>query len=472
MQSYSKHVQEFLQVVCKEIRFKGIHKNITRELSGHIEDQKNEYINQGLGEETAALKAVEQMGDPVIVGKQLDLAHRPKTEWSIISIAAILVVLGGAIQYFLSGVNADSADMFSHFLLYAPIGIAAFAVIYFFDYTLLGRYSKLVYFALLAITIAGFLTLSRLNGAYTYVYFSALLFIPALAGIIYGFRNKGYLGIVFSGLFYAGAAFMCILAPSFSSLLLLTISCLAILTVAIVKGFFGGNRKVGLALVYVPMLLLSVLVILTTVITSPYRLERIRSMLNPGHDPLGSGYLPLMVRKLIVAARPIGTAVLDGNFGNVSIDRILPVRSTDLSLTYIIARLGYIPAMAIVAFMLILIVRMFISVFKQKNTYGFLVSFAACLAITGQIVFYVLSNIGVIAPLSLILPFISFGAFGFIVNMILIGLLLSVYRRTNLVNDRLQSNYSNTRLFTLADGKLIIDLGIKAAHNADREKID
>lgn len=472
MQSYNKYVQEFLQSVCKEIRFRSIHKDINKELSDHIEDQKNEYIKQGLDEETATLKAVEQMGDPVIVGKQLDKAHRPKTEYSILSIAAILVVLGGIVQYFLSGVNANSIDMFTHFLLYAPIGIVAFAFMYFFDYTLLGRYSKLAYFVLFTVTVAGFFIINKHNGAYTHVYYSALLFIPAFAGIIYGFRNKGYLGIIFSSLFYAGAALICILAPSSSSsLLLLTISCLITLIVAIVKGFFGGNKKVSLALVCIPTLLTIILYILTAVIMFPYRFEIIMTMLNPGRDPLGSGYLPLMVRKLFAAAKPIGAAALDGSIGNMSIDRILPAWSTDLALTYIIARLGYIPGMAIVAVMLILIIRMFVSVLKQKNTYGFLVSFSACLAITGQIVSYVLSNIGVIAPLPINLPFISFGAFGFIVNMALIGLLLSVYRRTDIVNDRLQNIQSNARLFTLMDGKLIIDLGIKTNDFIDKDKI-
>jgi cell division protein FtsW (lipid II flippase) len=441
MHSSSKHVQDFLQEVCKEIRFKSIHEHIIKELSGHIEDQKNDYIDQGFDEETANLKAVEQMGDPAIVGKQLDKTHRPRMEVSILSICAILVVLGGGIQFFLSGVNTNGIDNFSHFLQYAPIGIVAFVLMYFFDYTWLGRYSKFTYFVLLAITAVGFLISTEFNGRYTHVYYSTLLFIPAFAGIIYGFRNKGYLGIIFSSLFYAGAAFMCMKAPSYSSFALLTISCLIILTVAIVKGFFGRNRKLSLALVYVPTLLLtSVVAIFNTVILSHYRIgERITAFFNQGHDPLGSGYQIMLIRKLFFAAKPIGTVSLDGNVGNISIDRILPNWSTDSSLIYLIARLGYIPGMALVAIMIILIIRMFVSVLKQKNAYGFLVTFSACLAITGEIVLYVLSNTGIIAPMSLVLPFISLGAFGFIINMALLGLLLSVYRRTDLVKDRLPS---------------------------------
>lgn len=131
---------------------------------------------------------------------------------------------------------------------------------------------------------------------------------------------------------------------------------------------------------------------------------------------------------------------------------------------------GYVPGLAIVAVLLILIVRIFISVIKQKNAYGFLVAFSACLAITGQTAFYVLSNLGIIAPFAGILPFISFGRMGFVVNMILVGLLLSVYRRTDLVKDRLENKVYNRRMFTVADGKLIIDLGMIVSGNAKKEK--
>jgi len=89
-----------------------------------------------------------------------------------------------------------------------------------------------------------------------------------------------------------------------------------------------------------------------------------------------------------------------------------------------------------------------------------LLSLSCCVAITGQIVFYMLSNTGVIV-MDGILPFVSYGGTGFAVNMMLTGLLLSAYRRTNLVKDVLKSGACISQIFTLADGKLIIDLGIK-----------
>ena len=45
-------------------------------------------------EDAAVKKALEQMGDPVSVGRQLQKVHRPKTEWSIILFTVLLIFIG------------------------------------------------------------------------------------------------------------------------------------------------------------------------------------------------------------------------------------------------------------------------------------------------------------------------------------------------------------------------------------------
>jgi len=360
----------------------------------------------------------------------------------------------------MSGAIPNNSNTFSHFLLYVPFGIGAFLFTYFFNYTLLGQYPKIIYIGVFLIAIAGFFIFERVNGAYSHVYYSFLLFIPSFAAILYGFRNKGYLGILATGLFYVASTIIFLFGPSFSGLLLLTISCLIILTIAILKGIFNVNKIVGLAIVYIPTLLTSFFAIVYLLFTSSYRFHRFVTILNPEKDPQGAGWQFLMVRKIFAASKPFGAANVNAPAQNLNIEYFLPGWSTDFSLTYIIAKFGLVPGMILIAIMLILITRMFFSVLKQRNTFGFLLSFSAFLAITGQIILYVLSNLGFIAPFSVNLPFISFGAFGFVLNMALLGLLLSVYRRTNLINDRLMNNATPRRLFTIADGKIIIDLGI------------
>jgi cell division protein FtsW (lipid II flippase) len=430
MASTEKYVWEFLQTTCEQIRFKSVHKSIISELSAHIEDQKCEYMKNGLDEETATIKAVEQMGDPVLVGKRLDMAHRPRTEWSILSLALILVVMGGAIQYFISSLVPYNSGTFLRFLVYLPIGFGAFLFTYFFDYTLLGRYSKSVYVMFITVSFAGLYFFDSIYGTYIHLYYLIQLFIPVFSGIVFSFRNRGYPGIIASSLLYSVVAVFCFNTCSISNLLVVTAACLIILSVAIFKGYFNRNKIISLALAYVP-------VIITIVMFIPNFLQRgynILSQFIPGLDPDGSIYVSLLIRRMLASSKMFGKAQLNGNISDKSIEEILPAWSTDFSLTYIIARLGFVAGFMVVFILLILVLRMFASTFKQKNAYGFILSFSACLSITIQAVVYIISNLGVILFPST-LPFVSFGGTSFVVNMILIGLVLSVYRRTDIVSN-------------------------------------
>lgn len=463
MSEHNKTIQEFLQTACNQIRYKSVHTSIVNELTDHIEEQKSQYIKEGFSEEAATNKAIEQMGDPVLVGKELNKAHRPKIEWSILSLVAVLVLIGGAVQFLISGTNTNHTGGFLHFLTYLPVGLAAFFFTYFFDYTLIGRYPKIAYFILLATAVAESQLSGRVCGCYPHIYYFALLFIPIFAGIVYSFRNKGYLGIIACGLFYFGAAFLCIIAQNLSAFVLLTFSCLIILTHAIVKGYFGGNKKIGLAVVYIPTFMTFVLSVLCLIFLLPYRMRRIALSLIPELDPQGAGYNSLMVKRIIKGSQPFGEALLGPGYVNMPVNQILPCWDTDFSLTYIIGHLGLVAGLVIIGIISVLIVRISISIIKQKNVFGYLLSYSACIAIAGQFVLYVLLNFGLLTLFSVTLPFISYGGMGFIVNMILAGLVLSVYRRTNIVVDNMQISTPKWRLFTFQDGKIIIDLGLNSS---------
>ncbi len=460
MSEYNGHVGEFLKKVMSHIKYRSIHKTIEDELSVHIEEQKAEYIKRGIDEENAAVKAIEQMGDPDLVGKQLNKAHSPRTEWSILIITFVIVILGGAVQFFLSGESIRNEDLFFKYLFYAPIGILVFSCVYFFDYTLLGRHPKLVVCILLGAAIGGFYILERRYGAFLHVYYISLLAIPVFGVVVYSLRGRGYLGIIGSGFFYAAIAFICIIGPRVYALGFFTLACVVIITVAILKGYFNCNKRTGMAIAYVPMMLFGSLFLYYIIMSSPRRLIRLLTIFVPEVDPNGGGWQHIMVRRLIKSSKSIGEAVLYGDLSNTPINQVLPCWDSDFALTYIIVRLGYIAGFIIIAVLSILIIRMFITILKQKNALGFLLSFSAFIAISGQFMLYVLSNFGVVMT-SVTLPFISYGGSAFVVNMMFLGLVMSVYRRSNIVDDKLRKgSVNNSKLITIEDGRIIIDFGI------------
>ena len=58
------NAREFINDVCKEIKYEPASKSIADELKGHINDIKDEYICKGCTEEDAEEAAVEIMGNP------------------------------------------------------------------------------------------------------------------------------------------------------------------------------------------------------------------------------------------------------------------------------------------------------------------------------------------------------------------------------------------------------------------------
>ncbi len=452
--------QDFIKSVCQQIRAKRAHEHLTGELLTHIESQKAAYIADGMDEDTAERKAVMQMGDPVVVGQQLDRTHRPKPDWIVFSLTAILVLFGAAIQYYMSTVAArvDTHEMFAKHLIYVAIGIAVLVIIYFVDYTILGKYPKILFGALVLIGILTFCNSPVINGATRHVFYVVLLFIPAFAGIAYSQRKKGYLGLLICCGFYPVPAVLCPLAPTLAGLIQSSTTCFVILAVAIAKGWFDVKKPAAFALICTPI----VLTISYALAKTNFLHNRVIAILNPELDPSGGGYTGSVVQSLISGSKFWGAAAISGRYASHATETILPNWNTDFMLTYLISKAGYAVGILVVLLFGLLIARMFVATFRQKSALGFIVSLSVTLTITLQSLFYVLSNL--VGPLFLpeTLPFLSFGGTGLVVNMALIGLMLSAFRNKDLVRDStVAARKKRRQFFSFEDGKLTIDLNLK-----------
>ena len=95
-----KTIQSFLDVVAEQIRWKRARPVVTAELERHLEDQRDAFAEEGY--ENAEELAVKEMGDPVIVGTELDRVHRPKPQWGIIVLTIALALAGVLLRIFLT----------------------------------------------------------------------------------------------------------------------------------------------------------------------------------------------------------------------------------------------------------------------------------------------------------------------------------------------------------------------------------
>jgi cell division protein FtsW (lipid II flippase) len=130
-------------------------------------------------------------------------------------------------------------------------------------------------------------------------------------------------------------------------------------------------------------------------------------------------------------------------------------------LTYLIFRLGWLPFGLIVALLVLFIVHSFRQCWRQKSVLGQLVSYSVLLTFALQTFHYITYNTGILlfAPLSL--PLISYGLGGMVVNMGLLGLMLSVFRNGSAARDRAQPSSARQPFITWRERKLVIDFGRK-----------
>ena len=108
---------------------------------------------------------------------------------------------------------------------------------------------------------------------------------------------------------------------------------------------------------------------------------------------------------------------------------------------------------------LLFIIYSFRLISKQRSVLSRLVATAVLTTFTMEVVLYTISNLGLPLIVSLTLPFISYSGMSAIVNMTLIGVMLSVFKSGDIVKDSLLvGNGARGKLLEIVDGKIIIDL--------------
>lgn len=86
--------EEYLYTLTEQIRCKMARGTIEQEINDHIEDQKAEFLSEGMSQTEAEEAAVREMGDPVEVGLEMDRIHRPTMAWGMIALIVGLSLAG------------------------------------------------------------------------------------------------------------------------------------------------------------------------------------------------------------------------------------------------------------------------------------------------------------------------------------------------------------------------------------------
>ena len=400
------------------------------ELQHHITESKQAWMNKGYSAKEAEEKAIAEMGSASQLGKSMDKIHKPK--WDFWLIGAVILLL---IASFIPVITVDFGQgMTSYFVerkfLHIVLAIIMIAVIMFFDYNRLKRYSLFIYGgAILLLVVLTFTPNVFLQGEAMYqlgpIRLQGWTALPLLLIALTSFFNKRRWKGWQLTLFAAIPLYFFFALPN------LAVTVLYVAVVAVLFGYSYFNRKQklvvfsvagGFSLVWVAFSVYAYHHLL-----APYQTERIAAFLNPDQYADSSGYMNLQLRKALAEA---------GLFGAKE-PIYIPGAHTDYALVQIIQSYGYGIGSIIILVILAIALRILWIVRNMPRSFGKLLIISAVTLYSVQCLYSILMIFGYLPLASIPLPFISYGMTPLFLNAILIGLVMSVYRRKGYMSKRI-----------------------------------
>lgn len=426
-------MEEFIKTLTEQIRCVRARDSVAHEISDHILDQAQAYEESGISHEQALEKAVREMGDPLEIGVALDCIHRPQLDWKMLLMTFLFSILGFFIMCTAGGLTEQYSV--TRQCIFMLLGFGVTIGVYFFDYSLIGKYGLVIYIFITAGLFLYCMIAPRVNGRIVSMSMLVYLYAPAYAGILYRFRGKGYAAII------KGIAMLAItsviagmLSDSAPATLNLYFICVVMLGIAICKKWFRINRKLAIAVFAGIVFIIPMLIVIYFIcFGSGYRSMRLRAFADPAAYKNEAGYIYTVIRENLANAKLIGAGELSGLGGTLSNESIfIPL--------HLICSYGLLAGYTVILAFAIFLIRAFNITRRQKNQLGLMVSAACSLILFVNCCEGLFINAGMYPATSLYLPFLSYGASPTLTYAVLIGLLLSVHRNEKIVTDAALKN--------------------------------
>ena len=437
-------IGEYVLSVCQQLRWKRARQRVSVEMTNHIIDSRNAYMTQGLDELSATERAIADTGDAADIGMRLDRIHRPKPQWGMLCATLVLLLIGLLISAFLFNGSDNTGPAYIR-LLYTAIGIAGMIGAYYADFTLLGKYPKTIYFGLIGAYLLwlaalivfpgglGFLPQAPRASSLYFPHYVVLLSPIAFSAVIFAMRNKGYKGVLlcslaFLPLCYIGAS------PFLTGFFYVTAIGISLFGMAIHKNWFGTNKLKSFLIVIAPPVLIIALLL---VMPNSLLLRWLKAAIDPYTDPMGLGSWGVTVRELLSGASFYGTGSMQGEHYLLLLEQLPQIYYRELLLTLLIAQLGWGAFAAIVVIMLFFVAKGLKCSLRQRGSLGLFTSTGIIMAFSLQVLGYVAYNLGFTLGHPISLPLISHGNAEMVINLVLIGFMLSVFRIGDVVSDEM-----------------------------------
>ena len=420
-------IREYLDAVQEQIRWKRARPVVVRELEQHLTDQRDAFLEEGADPETAERMAVEEMGDPVRVGTELDRVHRPKPQWGLLAATLALALLGGFLRVWLTASGAEYYENIDPIrtAISLVMGSGCLLGAYFLDYTWLTRHALGVYIGAVVLGLLSLWLSPMRNNASYYTRYVALLYPTVYAVWLYACRGKRWRGLLLAVFGCVPLAAIGLLAPYLLAVFLLLVTGLVLLLTAAASDWFDvGRGKTAAAVVTAAAAIAGSAAWLAW--KEGYGQKRLLMFLHPELDPFGNGYQAMSVRTALSVSQWLGEGSWSEAISSRPYEWSVPDWNRDFLLTTVVYKLGWLPFLLLVLAVAGLVLWLLWKCLRQKNQAGRLVALSVIVPLGLQAAFSVMQNLGYLL-FSASMPLVT-GNLPTVVFMGLIGLAMSAFR--------------------------------------------
>lgn len=165
-------------------------------------------------------------------------------------------------------------------------------------------------------------------------------------------------------------------------------------------------------------------------VLKPYQKERIRTVIQPDRDPMGTGYQTIQSRIAVGSGQVIGKGLFQGSQSRLE---YLPARETDFILGVIAEETGFVGVLVVLGLFLALLLRAFRTAATSRDYLGTLIVVGVTSIWGGQLFINTGMVTGIVPTIGVPLPGLSYGGSLIIATFMAFGLVASV-RSRRLVN--------------------------------------
>lgn len=434
-------MEEYMRILMEQIRCQKAHPYIKEEIQGHIEAQIEDNMAAGMSREKAEKAAVQDMGSPVEAGIALDRIHRPKINWRLIGLMALIGVAGIVLHELMWIQQGLLAGESRDFLRYTLIGFALMLIVYRIDYSVIARFAKIIAAVMIGVCVValfqgdviGGTCQMRIFGWNVSLFFPMLLYVPLYGAVIYKYYGQGYNGLFKAILWMLIPVVIAFHLPQLMLSILLLVSMMTVLTAALAHDWFRVAKKKVIAALWgcgigVPLAALAF--VLGFGLLETHQIARIRAFL-ANTDNQGANYMTWLLREILARCQFLGSGV--GNWGNSeNLMAYVPECNTGYVFSYILHQYGIFAGIVLCGALAVLIAMIFRISFKQRNQLAMCMGCGCGMVLGLNVVINITENIGLLPVTETFLPFFSNGRSSVLVCYVLMGIILSIYRYKNI----------------------------------------